>query len=153
MSPKRGEVLFANEEKNSEALNSDPYAVTWIKKNKSSLVADVVGHVPREISRFVHFFLRRGGKVEARVYSERYIPSPIASGGLEIVLSATFKIVDDDRRYLNRLIGLITGNYKHDFGGEQVDFTISKTELPLQEVGEIDNEDVIVFFDEGANIL
>ena len=67
------------------------------------------------------------------------------------MLSDTFKIVDDDQRYLNRLIELITGNYKHDFGGEHVDFTIS--ELPLQEVGEIDNEDVIVFFSEEANIL
>ena len=51
--------------------------------------------------------------------------SPI--GGLEIMLCATFKIVDDDRRYLNRLIELIRGNYKHDFGEEEqkVDFTVS----------------------------
>ena len=71
------------------------------------------------------------------------------------MLCATFKIVDDDRRYLNRLIELIRGNYKHDFGEEEqkVDFTVSdEAELPLQEIeGESDNEGVIVFFDDEGN--
>ena len=39
-------------------LMSREYSVAWMMKSKANLVAvaDVVGHVPKEISRFVYFF-------------------------------------------------------------------------------------------------
>ena len=57
------------------------------------------------------FFLDRGGLVEGKVYDEKYRPSPIPKGGLEIVLEVTFKIQDEKWRYLKRLTELITENY------------------------------------------
>ena len=81
-------------------------------KSKEKLVADVVGHVPQEISRFVYFFLHHGGSVDATVEDERYRPSPIAKGGLEIVLRATFKIEDSKLFLLLRLKELIQKNYE-----------------------------------------
>ena len=63
-------------------------------KSKEKLVADVVGHVPQE-------------SVDATVEDERYRPSPIAKGGLEIVLRATFNIEDSKRFLLLRLKELI----------------------------------------------
>ena len=104
------DALFAKKEENTEALDSDPDIVAWIKNSKSRLIGEVVGHFSREISRVIHFFLRQGGTVEAEVQNERYLPSPIPSGGVEIMLPATFKIADDNRRYLTRLVELIKEN-------------------------------------------
>ena len=51
-----------------------------------------VGHVPREISRHIFFFLKEeNGKVDGFIYSTQYQPSPIPAGGLEIPLKLTFK--------------------------------------------------------------
>ena len=50
--PKRGQKLYAKKETNAEALPVDKYAVAWMLKSKAKLVADVVGHVPLEISQF-----------------------------------------------------------------------------------------------------
>ena len=52
---------------------------------------DIVGHIPREISRFCHYFINYGGKIEARVRCIKYRPSPIPTGGLEIPILLTFK--------------------------------------------------------------
>ena len=51
-----------------------------------------VGHVPREISRHIFFFLKEeNGKVGGFVYSTQYLPSSIPAGGLEIPLKLTLK--------------------------------------------------------------
>ena len=85
------------------------------KKNKSKITADVVGHVPKEISRAVFFFISRGGKVIGRVLNEKRYPSPIPKGGLEILLMVQFKIADEKRKYMERLKEIITKNYTSDF--------------------------------------
>ena len=54
-----------------------------------------VGHVPREISRDIFYFLKeKNGKVDGFVYSMQSQPSPIPAGGLEIPLKVTFKIAN-----------------------------------------------------------
>ena len=54
-----------------------------------------VGHVPREISRYIFFVLKKeNGKVDGFVYSTPYQPSPIPERGLEIPLKLTFKSLD-----------------------------------------------------------
>ena len=68
--PKRGQKLYAKKETNAEALLVDKYAVAWMLKSKAKLVADVVGHVPQEISRFAYYFLKHGGSMEAIVQAE-----------------------------------------------------------------------------------
>ena len=71
------------------------------------LLPEVVGHIPREISRFVWYFLNYGGKVDAKFHSERHRRSPIPSGGLEVILVAKFAISHENRRYLALLSTLI----------------------------------------------
>ena len=66
--------------------------------SSDKLIPEVVGHIPREISRFVWYFLTYGGKVDTKVHSERHRRSPIPSGGLEIILVAKFAISDENRR-------------------------------------------------------
>ena len=80
--------------------------------SKENLLPDVVGHVPQEISRFVYFLLHHGGSIDAVVEDEKYRPSPIAKGGLKIVLRATFKTDDSKRSLLHRLRERIEKNYE-----------------------------------------
>ena len=89
--PKRDEIVFAEKESSKTALEHDPYSIAWKKKNKSKMTADVVGHVSKEISRAVFFFISRAGKVVGRVLNEMCYPSPIPKGGLEILLTVQFK--------------------------------------------------------------
>ena len=50
-----------------------------------------VGHIPREISRHVYFFIRsENGVVKGHALSTTYRPSTIPPGGLEILLLPTF---------------------------------------------------------------
>ena len=83
----------------------DPYSIAWMFKRVNKLVPDVVGHIPQEISRFVWFFIERGEVVDGKCHR-----SPIANGGLEILLTFTFGLPDVKRRYLERLIDLINKN-------------------------------------------
>ena len=69
---------------------ANPYSIAWKKKSKNKITADVVGHVPREISRAVFFFISRGGKVVGRVLDEKCYPSSILKGGIEILLMVQF---------------------------------------------------------------
>ena len=80
--PKLGEKLEVDQEINNV---HDPYAISLQTKIKGKLTeSEIVGHIPREISRFCHYFINYGGKLETRVTSTRYRPSPIPTGGLEI---------------------------------------------------------------------
>ena len=106
--PKKDEIIFAEKESSKTAVEHDPYSIAWKKKNKSKITADVVGHVPKEISRAVFFFISRGGKVIGRVLNEKRCPSPIPKGGLEILLMVQFKIADEKRKYMELLKEIIT---------------------------------------------
>ncbi len=158
VSPQPGESLFAKKERDPNALLADPYSIAWMRKCPSRLTADVVGHMPREISRFVHYFLIRGGTISAVVTNGRYRPSPIPKGGLEILLSATLTIGNDDQRYLQRLIKLINDNYDpaanhaehndsaNDEEGRSEDETEGETrnrerEDPVEDIFLLDDED------------
>ena len=51
-----------------------------------------VGHITREISRLVYFFLtEENGQIDGTVHSVNYRPSPIPAGGFEIPLILNFK--------------------------------------------------------------
>ena len=73
--PVKGEILDITRENDNP---HDKYAVA-VKQGQKT-----VGHIPREISKTVAFFLKHGGKVSCRVVSEKHQPSDIAKGGLEI---------------------------------------------------------------------
>ena len=51
----------------------------------------MMGHIPREISRHVYYFIKtKGGSVNGSVISTKYRPLPIPLGGLEIPLFLKF---------------------------------------------------------------
>ena len=53
---------------------------------------NVVGHLPREISRVTKFFMDRGAIVSAQLTGEHYRRFPIVQGGMEIACKVTVKI-------------------------------------------------------------
>ena len=53
------------------------------KENKSKITADVVGHVPKEISRTVFFLISRGGKVVGVCWMKSATPRPFQKEDLK----------------------------------------------------------------------
>ena len=94
------------------ALRFDPFSIAFARKSVEYLTPLAVGHIPLEISRFVYFFLERGGKMETKVYRTKCEESPIPKGGLEIVTQVTFKIEEEKKRFLLTLVDLIKENYE-----------------------------------------
>ena len=69
----------------------DPYACAVKAKEKYFDGWKTVGHVAREILRYIYFFIAaENGKITGNVESLKYKPSPISCGGLEIPLQLTF---------------------------------------------------------------
>ena len=70
----------------------DPYACSVNINSKSRLTGRTitVGHIPRELSRFFWFFIKRGGSINGFVKSVAHRKSPIAEGGLEVPLKLAF---------------------------------------------------------------
>ena len=53
---------------------------------------ETLGHIPREVSRHTYSYIKEEeGRIGGSVLSTRYRPSPIPSGGLEILLMMTFR--------------------------------------------------------------
>ena len=67
-------------------------------KRKGKLIDETVGHLPKELSRAVQFFLEQGGKISRNVFEQKYWPSPIPKGELEIKLEVDEEdhLVDDE---------------------------------------------------------
>ena len=80
----------------------NPFTVARKLQSKRKLVADIVGHIPKEISRAAWFLLERGGKINGNLFEEKYRHSPIPKGGLEIMLSIELRIADERRNILER---------------------------------------------------
>ena len=79
---KAGEKGTVELETTAWSLDTDPYACAIRIKNKyfSSLIT--VGHIPRDISRHVHFFIKtEDRKVNRHVKSLTYRPSPPSPAG------------------------------------------------------------------------
>ena len=62
----------------------NPLAVPVIRQS------DVFGHIAREISRHVFWFIKVGGTTQVQLHSTKLYQSPIALTGLELLLDVTF---------------------------------------------------------------
>ena len=84
--------VFGHQEK---ANIFDPYAMTSARIIKATVTEiQVVGHLPRKISRFSKFFCDYGGEHSTLVRDPKYRRSPIPQGGLEIPI--TLKVFKGD---------------------------------------------------------
>ena len=92
---KVGEKVTIEMETKKSSLGVDPYACAIKIKNRFFDSLITVGHIPREISRHVHFFIKaEGGQVIGHIKSLTYRPSFILSRGLEILLQVAYTCDD-----------------------------------------------------------
>ena len=71
-----------------------------------------MGHIPREISRHVCWFIKLGGNTQVTLHSTKLYQSPIALKGIELLLHVTFGIDPSKHEVLKRLKEHIDTNYK-----------------------------------------
>ena len=138
--PRQGEPLNVKKEESQEALIHDPHSIAVTRKTRARLVPDIVGHFPLEISRYVWFFIHRGGRVACIVHDPKYRRSPIPKGGLEIVLKVTFSIAEENKRYIERLRNLIAENYETPTEKRRPDETDCAMEKSNQDSFEVGDE-------------
>ena len=76
--PKEDELLEFSHEKDN------PYDSFSIKVFKPDSPAEIVGHLPMEISRITKFIINRGAQVAVKICGRHYRRSPLVQGGLEV---------------------------------------------------------------------
>ena len=80
---KGGEKVTVEMETKNFSLEVNPHACAIKIKNHFFNSLITVRHIPREISRHVHFFIKtEGGKAIGHVNSLTHRPLPMPSGGL-----------------------------------------------------------------------
>ena len=72
-----------NTEQEHENIH-DEHAITGYTRLPGTARTTVVGHIPRELSRYIWFAIELGAVVTGKVKSARYRLSPLLQGGLEI---------------------------------------------------------------------
>ena len=77
-------------EVNNISINIDPYCCRITIKRVDRIGPVTVGHVPRELSRFIFYFIQEGGSVTGTVASTTPRISPIPEGGLEVPILMHF---------------------------------------------------------------
>ena len=123
-------------------------------KRRNKLIPDIVGYVPREISRFIWFFFTHCGKMEANVLPVRLLPSPIPSGALEITLMGKLAIDEKDAKILKYLQQLIAENYEpetvieNDETDTETNITDKSHENEKEEGHDIDD---LIFIDDDTD--
>ena len=76
----------------------------------------MIGHIPREISRHVYYFIKKkGGFVNGSVVSTKYRPSPIPSGGPEIPLLLKFSC--SEQKTFEIMKKFADSLYDYDYSG------------------------------------
>lgn len=84
------QVVNVCKETSANSIANDPYCCKITIQRKDRVGAVTVGHIPREISRFVYYFLQEGGSIYGSVVDTQPKVSPIPQGGLEVPLLLHF---------------------------------------------------------------
>ena len=116
---KVGNEVKVEIETDPKSIASDPYSCAIKTKHDYFVGWKTVGHIPREISRYIYFFIKQeGGKVNGKLNSLKSKASPIPSGGLEVPLSLKFKC--DEKWVLDAMEEFVDNFYSYDFAGNLV---------------------------------
>ena len=77
-------------EVNNIFIDIDPYCCTIAIKRLDRIGPVTVGHVPRELTRFIFYFTQEGGSVTGTVASTTPGISPIPEGRLQVPILMHF---------------------------------------------------------------
>ena len=87
----------------------------------------MVGHLPREISRFTYFLIMHGTRASCKVMDVHYRRSPHIQGSLEIPVEVTVEmdISEENVLAMEKYKALIEGYYQEPMNGKFPDATAS----------------------------
>lgn len=118
-----------------ESYNAhDRYAIAAFKQLPGSIHLSVVGHLPRELSRYTYYLIFYGGRVTCQVMDDRHRRSPLIQGGLEIPVKVivNMDVGEKNMQALQLYESLVREHYKEPVDGVFEDITASVLE-ELQE--------------------
>ena len=103
-----------------------------------TLAPSIIGHLPKEISRYTRYIIEYGAQVCAFVISTTHRVSPLIQGGLEIPIRVEIKLPYDEVNdsNLNKYKQLLEENYREPVNGKYDD----ATDNILKDIG-IDDEE------------
>ena len=93
---------------------------------------------------------KHGGTVKGKVSQEKYLPSPIPKGGLEIAVETEFSIESEKKQFLERLMDLVDSNYKSPDGAKDGDGVEPEVRVVPDDENEADI--VIVLADDEVDV-
>ena len=129
-------------EPNQSSIAIDPYAFAVKAKEKFFDGWRTIAYVPREISRYIYFFIKKENeKITGNAKSLNCKPSPISSG-TEIPLQVTFSCPVEWVR--DKMKDFIDNFYSYDFTGilcNDESSDDSDIEIDLESVDVIANDD------------
>ena len=101
------------------------HAIAIKKRLPGILVASVVGHLPREISRFTYFIIAHGAKVSCKIMDVHHRRSPLVQGGLEIPCEVIVEMEMTDKNSLaiDCYKQLVSDKYQEPVDGKFPDAT------------------------------
>ena len=102
----------------------DPNAMTGKIMLPGTLVASIVGHIPKEVSRYTRYIVEHGASVDVFVLATHHRPSPLIHGGLEIPIKLVVKLTDKEVNSANpqKYRKFVDENYR-DVDGKFADDT------------------------------
>ena len=109
------EILCVRQERSNV---HDHYAIAALKSHKEQ----VVGHLLREISRFMWFIINLGVVVSVRILDVNHRRS-LVQGGLEIPIGIVIPHSDVNKRALETYATLISKHYEEPVNGKFADAT------------------------------
>ena len=137
-------------ETNKNSIEKDPYACAIKKQNANFGLWDTVGHIPREISRHVYYFIAaEGGSISGTVMSTDYRHSPIPSGGLEIPLKLQFSA--NSKEVYQKMKWFVEKLYNYEFTGiateEDVEDEEEEVSITIHVESEEEDDDIDLCID------
>ena len=100
----------------------DPNAMAGKIMMRETPVASIVGHIPKEISRYTRYILEHGASVDAFVLATHHRPAPLIQGGLEIPIKLVVKLTDNSAK-LQKYRKFVDENYREPVDGKFADDT------------------------------
>ena len=138
---KEGDEVKVELETNKSSKKIDPYACAIRAREEYFKGWKTVGHIPREISRHVYFFMKsEGGSVNGRVISTKYRTSPTPVGGLEIPLLLTFSC--SKAINVEKMKTFVQTLYDYKFTGTVIEEENSDNEDEIIVINESDSQTV-----------
>ena len=114
-------ISIAHEKRNIHDIN----AMAGKKTLPGTLAPSIIGHLPKEISRYTRYIIEHGAQVCAFVISTTHRISPLIQGGLAIPIRVEIKLRYDEVNdsNLKKYKQLIEENYREPVNGKYDDAT------------------------------